>query len=214
MKKIIFLISLLISVVTVNAQTQIVTYTGTTCSVKATPSPSLASLASTLGTTSSTQWTCTSVDYSTLDCSLSYQNTNSFPQFQASITTIFTLNIPYSAPNSFTVSYILESDNYKVVTVTVTVNRNITSIENTIVTSSIEVYPNPFIDNVNLKVNALESSISNITLTDITGKVYENKEVELTQGENIINVPVNCPKGLYLLSLIMENKIIKYKIIK
>lgn len=80
--------------------------------------------------------------------------------------------------------------------------------------SSIEIYPNPFTDNVNLKINALESSKTNVTLIDMLGKVYENKEVEILVGENNINLPVNCPSGIYFLSFVLDNKTITYKIIK
>ena len=89
-----------------------------------------------------------------------------------------------------------------------------TSIENTVLTSSIKVYPNPFIDNINLKINALEASKSSIIITDVLGKIYEYKEVEIIEGENNISFPVTCSKGLYFLSLVTDNKTITYKIIK
>ena len=78
---------------------------------------------------------------------------------------------------------------------------------------NVSAYPNPTTDYVELKVENLQLSELSYKLYDISGKVYQNKEI----GNSITKIEMqNLPQGIYFIKVIdTKNKEFKtFKIIK
>ena len=78
---------------------------------------------------------------------------------------------------------------------------------------SVSAYPNPTTDYLELKVENLQLSELSYKLYDISGKVYQNKEI----GNSITKIEMqNLPQGIYFIKVIdTKNKEFKtFKIIK
>lgn len=79
----------------------------------------------------------------------------------------------------------------------------------------IKVYPNPTSGNVTLSVSGLSSSIAEAVLTDITGKIVLEKNIEAYDGA--INTSIDMrslSKGFYFLSLKCNNQLKTVKLVK
>ena len=78
---------------------------------------------------------------------------------------------------------------------------------------NVSAYPNPTTDYLELKVENLQLSELSYKLYDISGKVYQNKEI----GNSITKIEMqNLPQGIYFIKVIdTKNKEVKtFKIIK
>ena len=78
---------------------------------------------------------------------------------------------------------------------------------------NVSAYPNPTTDYLELKVENLQLSELSYKLYDISGKVYQNKEI----GNSITKIEMqNLPQGIYFIKVIdTKNKEFKtFKIIK
>ena len=78
---------------------------------------------------------------------------------------------------------------------------------------NVSAYPNPTTDYLELKVENLQLSELSYKLYDISGKVYQNKEI----GNSITKIEMqNLPQGIYFIKVIdTKNKELKtFKIIK
>ena len=74
--------------------------------------------------------------------------------------------------------------------------------------STINVYPNPASDNVNIVTNTLDLN-SQINIYDISGKLIFSQKIK--DNFSVINLPVDTYKsGVYTISL-LENKSIHHK---
>ena len=74
--------------------------------------------------------------------------------------------------------------------------------------STINVYPNPASDNVNIVTNTLDLN-SQINIYDISGKLIFSQKIK--DNFSVINLPVDTYKsGVYTISL-LENKSIYHK---
>ncbi len=71
----------------------------------------------------------------------------------------------------------------------------------------IKAYPNPFINNYNLYVNANQNENVNVEMYTMAGKlVYVNKFYNLIKGENTLKIQPNfAATGVYVVRLISEN---------
>jgi len=68
--------------------------------------------------------------------------------------------------------------------------------------SFIELYPNPAIDQANLKVESKIATSSGLSILDATGKLVQQKQLRILKGENLF--PLNLTgmaDGLYLIRL-------------
>ncbi|NOT37267.1 MAG: T9SS type A sorting domain-containing protein [Saprospiraceae bacterium] len=66
------------------------------------------------------------------------------------------------------------------------------------------VSPNPATDVLNIKLNVEEAAKSNISLTDLNGKVVRSMTRELTAGQNNIPMNVDQVPGVYILEVKTE----------
>ncbi len=69
---------------------------------------------------------------------------------------------------------------------------------------NIDVYPNPFTNEILIRSGFTASIQANATLSDITGKVVFSKNIRITSGSNVISAP-NLSPGLYILSVAGPN---------
>lgn len=81
---------------------------------------------------------------------------------------------------------------------------------------SINIYPNPILDELNISFDANENASANVLIYDINGKVVLQKNAEVTNGKNIILLNANqLNNGLYIVELQLNGEIAKrIKIIK
>jgi hypothetical protein len=75
-------------------------------------------------------------------------------------------------------------------------------IENTEIEESVNIFPDPFIENLNLIINSKVSRNVSISLTNVSGKKVHIENIELTEGENdiVINTSQLSP-ALYILNI-------------
>lgn len=80
--------------------------------------------------------------------------------------------------------------------------------------NSIKVYPNPATDNFTLKFQAINSSVNEITLVDVSGKTVRIIADGFVQGTNVFNVNTSAlTKGVYFVKLTGDQGTITKKII-
>jgi hypothetical protein len=77
-------------------------------------------------------------------------------------------------------------------------------------------YPNPFEQEVNLKITALETGKAQLKLTDLTGRVILEQEVSLQKGNNTLTIGVEerLPAGIYLLQSQFDGKQLVTRLLK
>ncbi len=76
------------------------------------------------------------------------------------------------------------------------------SVENTEIEESINIFPNPFSDKLNIVINSKSDDKVHITLTDVSGKRSIDIQRELTAGENTIIINTNnLSPSLYILNI-------------
>lgn len=81
------------------------------------------------------------------------------------------------------------------------INPEITEIDDVVSDAEkIKIYPNPT-DGI-LYINVSNSTIDNIVVSDITGKVYVNETVNADQSEIDLS---SYPKGIYFVNIVTEN---------
>jgi len=68
-------------------------------------------------------------------------------------------------------------------------------------TTSVNVYPNPFVDALNIEVEAEANSTMTYTIVDVVGKVVKTGTHNLVMGYNNINIDVTeLPTGVYVIN--------------
>jgi hypothetical protein len=75
-------------------------------------------------------------------------------------------------------------------------------IENTKITETLRVFPNPFKENFNVFINSEINDRVKITITNITGVILYETEKDVTEGYNTINIPdARLSPSLYYLKI-------------
>jgi hypothetical protein len=77
-----------------------------------------------------------------------------------------------------------------------------------------EVFPDPFKNDLTIKVQVAKSQIVLIQIYSMTGQLVYNTEFEATEGLNSINIAPVVATGTYLLNVIVGEKTMSSKIIK
>ena len=93
----------------------------------------------------------------------------------------------------------------------VSLPQSISSSINSIVKNSIEIYPNPTKNA--LQILSIESNIESISIIDITGRTIINKKYNSNINRIKLNIS-SLPNGIYLLKISTADKTISKKIIK
>lgn len=70
-------------------------------------------------------------------------------------------------------------------------------------TTKVSVYPNPFTNQFNIGFTAQVKEEAQLTVMDISGRVFHTAAVQVTEGENKLNVCCldNAPSGVYFVTL-------------
>jgi len=77
------------------------------------------------------------------------------------------------------------------------------------------VMPNPVASQLNLRVTADKTHLTNLSLYNIAGQLVQENQLNLTSGSNNFNFDVNhLPKGQYFLQLHEDGKVATKKIVK
>jgi len=80
------------------------------------------------------------------------------------------------------------------------------------------VYPNPFVNNISLRVAALdEATPMQYTLYDILGRAILGNSLTMTEGTDTYDIPLNgnnLSAGMYILKIVQNGKERTYKLMK
>jgi len=80
--------------------------------------------------------------------------------------------------------------------------------------NNLNVYPNPFTNNISIQMPNITAKSVDVEIVDITGKIIYSENV-LTNSENEVNVNANnLTKGIYILKILNDNQVFTKKIIK
>jgi subtilisin family serine protease len=90
------------------------------------------------------------------------------------------------------------------------------SVEEILPSTTLNVYPNPFDNQLIVNMNSVQNQEAVLTLNTITGQEVINLTTPLNLGENILQLPTNrLPQGVYLIQLFLEDgSFITKKVIK
>jgi hypothetical protein len=80
--------------------------------------------------------------------------------------------------------------------------------------TAVGIYPNPASEKVFVRIEMTESLTAQLTLVDLLGKIVISRELNLTSGHNIKEIPLdNLNKGIYILRLTMNGHTTNQKLI-
>jgi hypothetical protein len=79
---------------------------------------------------------------------------------------------------------------------------------------NVSVFPNPFEDNLTVKVDVLESETVTIQLYNLTSQLLFSKEFEVTAGANLLKFSPKVATGIYLLQVKMKANTVISKVVK
>ena len=98
-----------------------------------------------------------------------------------------------------------------------TPNTNTSSIDETEQLSTLEIFPNPVIDNLQLKVNLNKTSTVKVNLLNINGQNIQNlyPQISIEKGEQQIIIPIDksLSKGVYFVQALVGNETIVKRIL-
>ena len=81
--------------------------------------------------------------------------------------------------------------------------------------NSTNVYPNPFISELNLSVFAEQKTTLVWNLYDINGKLLQSGEEAVSEGYNTLNIStVDLPEGLYMMNVKMDDQVQNFRLMK
>jgi hypothetical protein len=80
------------------------------------------------------------------------------------------------------------------------------SVASNVVNTSLFVYPNPFNNEINIKVNDNKIKTLKVEVYEVTGKLIDTKEFKNSQTIKIIN---NYQKGIYFVNIYGNGVLIK-----
>lgn len=81
--------------------------------------------------------------------------------------------------------------------------------------NSLEVYPNPFGNNINVRINSTHTQATTIAVLNVAGQTIYQQEQTITTGVQQINMPLNnIAQGVYFIKMRLGKDIFVKKIIK
>lgn len=79
----------------------------------------------------------------------------------------------------------------------------------------VQVYPNPFVDVINLDLEALETSVGQISIVDMAGRVVLAQAIQINEGTQTISIPAkDLLAGTYLYEVVVNGKVTSGKLVK
>jgi hypothetical protein len=83
------------------------------------------------------------------------------------------------------------------------------------VSTGLNVYPNPFVEQINLEISAEESSNCTWSIYDITGKLILSGNQSIEIGRNTLNIDAtDLSKGVYMLNAFLNNEKHSFRIVR
>jgi hypothetical protein len=87
--------------------------------------------------------------------------------------------------------------------------------DNVNLSANLDVYPNPCVDQMNLRITATESSNCTWSLYDMTGKQVSTGTQDIQTGDNTLNIDATqLNKGVYMLTTIIGSEKHDFRILK
>ena len=83
-----------------------------------------------------------------------------------------------------------------------------------IFSDNVSIFPNPFEDNLTIKVDVLESETVTVQLYNLTSQLLYSKEFEVTAGANMLKISPKVATGIYLLQVKMKENTVISKVVK
>ncbi|MEI6853563.1 MAG: T9SS type A sorting domain-containing protein, partial [Bacteroidota bacterium] len=81
--------------------------------------------------------------------------------------------------------------------------------------NGVNIYPNPFVNKVNLDLFTQEGTNVSWKIYDMTGKVMLSGSESVTSGYSTLDIDAsNLPKGVYMLNAIMNDQMQSFRIMK
>jgi len=81
--------------------------------------------------------------------------------------------------------------------------------------NEMKIYPNPFVDQLNIDMYADQDTKVTWNIYDMTGKVVLNGSESVTSGYSTLNISVgDLPKGVYMFAAILNDKMQSFRILK
>lgn len=81
--------------------------------------------------------------------------------------------------------------------------------------NGINIYPNPFNEELKVAINSMESGKAKIVIYNmVTSKAFYNSDVKVNVGSNIFKLKPHIPAGAYVISIKIGDNIVLNKIIK
>ena len=92
---------------------------------------------------------------------------------------------------------------------------NVTKIEEVLNGASLNVFPNPVTNNMNIQIEIRKNVSLNVTVTNLLGETLVSDTKDLNEGIQTLNVNMNnLPTGIYFLNLSDGQEVISKKILK
>jgi hypothetical protein len=80
--------------------------------------------------------------------------------------------------------------------------------------NDVTIYPNPFDNEITIKVNAVKDQIVSIQLYSLTGQIVLDKKQNVVSGENVLKIQPRVASGAYLLQIEINGEKIVNKVMK
>ncbi|MFT5297960.1 MAG: hypothetical protein ACI9YH_004002 [Colwellia sp.] len=81
-------------------------------------------------------------------------------------------------------------------------------------TDNVTIYPNPFDNEITIKVNAVSDQIVSIQLYSLTGQIVLDEKQDVISGENVLKILPRVASGAYLLQIEINGEKVINKVMK
>jgi hypothetical protein len=92
----------------------------------------------------------------------------------------------------------------------------VVNLETTIESLSVEIYPNPFNNSINLEFNEANAGTAQVVFTDLQGRVVKSMNLEINKGYGNyqVNELDNLKDGIYLMQVSLNGVVKTKKVVK
>jgi|GEM_PF-5912488 len=70
----------------------------------------------------------------------------------------------------------------------------------------VKAYPNPFTDKINIEIESLVNTQTQITITDLAGRILHSNSLQLIKGKQLLELNELNVKGVLILSICPESE--------
>jgi hypothetical protein len=80
--------------------------------------------------------------------------------------------------------------------------------------NNVTIYPNPFDNEITIKVNAVKDQVVSIQLYSLTGQMLLDEKQDVVSGENLLKIQPRVSTGSYLLQIEINGEKVINKVMK